>query len=147
MRQLLCQFFFAISFLLPAGQLTHAAEAARPPEVVVSEFYQWYMKELAADRNPLLNKNKSLSNYVAASLLQTIKRKMNSKDGMEIDYFIQAQDFPKAGFKASALTIKATNAIVTMTSRDRSFAHSFKVTFVKTAESWLISGIGDLKGK
>ncbi len=74
MRQLLCQFFFAISFLLPAGQLAHAAETARPPQAVVSEFYQWYMKELAADRNPLLDKNKSLSNYVAASLLQQIKR-------------------------------------------------------------------------
>ena len=65
----------------------------------------------------------------------------------EADPIVQAQDFPKAGFNASAPTIKASTATVTMTSRDASFNHSFKVTLVKNAESWLISGIGDLKGK
>ncbi len=114
-RRLLRQFFFAISFWLLAGQLAHAAEVARPPEAVVSEFYQWYMKELAADRNPLLDKNKSLSNYVSVSLLQQIKRKMSSKDGMENDYFIQAQDYLDDWMTSIAVAAPAVNGDVATT--------------------------------
>jgi hypothetical protein len=145
MRQLLCRFLFAISLLLPAGQLAYAAETVRPPEVVVSEFYQWYMKELAADRNPLIDNNKSLSNYVAASLLQQIKRQMNSKDGMENDYFIQAQDYLDDWVTSIAVATPAVNGDVattklTLGATDQSRSE-LEVTLRRERSEWKITKV------
>ena len=145
MRQLLCQFLFIMSFLLPAGQLAHAAEIARPPEAVVSEFYKWYMKEVAADRNPLLDKSKALSNHVAASLLQQIKRKLSSMDGMEDDYFMQAQDYLDdwvTSIAVAAPTVNGDVAKVTLTlgATDQSRSE-LDVTLRREKAEWKITQV------
>lgn len=113
--RLLCQLFLILSFLLPMGQASRAAETIRQPEVVVGEFYKWYLEELAANRNPLTDNRKSLSNYVATSLLQQIEHKMNSKDGMESDYFIQAQDYLDDWITSIAVATPTVNGGVAKT--------------------------------
>jgi hypothetical protein len=55
--------------------------------------YEWYLKELAADKDPVGDERAALSEHVSARLLQQIERKRRSPDGMEADYFIQAQDY------------------------------------------------------
>lgn len=112
------------------------------PAHVAQTFYDGYLK--------VLNTNGDARRYVLKSdhLTPSLKKAYTAamKDP-DHDPIIQAQDFPKAGFQASASTLKANTATVTLTSRDASFAHSFKATLVKNAAIWLISGIGDLKGE
>ena len=129
-----------LTVVFACRQMAVAAEAA--PAHVAQTFYDGCVKVLNAkgdERHYVLK-----SDHLTPALKKAYTAAMKEP---EADPIIQAQDFPKAGFKASAPTIKAGTATVTMTSRDAAFKHSFKVTLVKSAESWLISGIGDLKGK
>lgn len=93
MRQTLRRLLLAAALLLLAGQTAHARVGVQPPERIVGEFYEWYLGELAASRYPLTDARQTLASYVARSLLRQIERRMNSKDGLEADYFIQAQDY------------------------------------------------------
>jgi Protein of unknown function (DUF3828) len=74
-----------------AGQ--EAAIATSKPDVAAATFYKWYLNELAQNHDPLSGGTKCLAPYVSASLLRQITRMMHSPDGMEADYFIQAQDY------------------------------------------------------
>lgn len=119
-----------------------AIAADENPTHVAQSFYDGYLKVLNANGDARRYVTKS--NHLTPALKKAYTAAMKEP---EADPIIQAQDFPKAGFKASAPTLKATAATVTMTSRDASFAHSFRVTLVKSAQGWLISEMGDLKGK
>jgi hypothetical protein len=70
-----------------------AAIATAKPDVAAATFYEWYLNELAQNHDPLSGDKKCLVPYVSAPLLRQITRMMHSPDGMEADYFIQAQDY------------------------------------------------------
>ncbi len=71
----------------------HATRAAPGPERVALEFYSWYLARLAANQDPLADQPALMAKYVAKALLKEIKKKMESADGLNADYFIQAQDY------------------------------------------------------
>ena len=119
-----------------------AAAAEEDPARVAQTYYDGYMKVLNADGDTRRYVLKS--DRLTPAFKQAYTAAMKEP---EADLIIQGQDFPKAGFKSSAPKLKASIATVTMTSRDTAFKHSFKVTLVKNAESWLIAGIGNFKGK
>ena len=117
------------------------AAAEEDPSHVAQVFYDGCIKVLNAkgDERRYVMKSDSLTPAFKKAYTAYMKE-------ADSDPIIQGQDFPKTGFKASAAKLKDGSATVTMTSRDASFAHSFKVTLVNQ-KRWLISGIGDLQGK
>lgn len=119
-----------------------ASAANDEPASVAQTFYDAYLKVLNADGDARRFVMKSA--HLTPALKKAYAAFMKDHDH---DPIIQAQDFPAQGFQASPAKIQANTATVTITSRDASFAHSFKVTLVKTEGSWVISAVGNLRGK
>jgi hypothetical protein len=67
--------------------------AASTPQASLTAFYHWYLRALASDRNPLRDDRPKLEGYVSKGLLQEIDRRANKPEGLDEDYFIEAQDF------------------------------------------------------
>jgi hypothetical protein len=68
-------------------------ESTRAASATVTAFYKWYLHELKADREPLQDGRAALARYVSRPLLREIDHRMRSAEGMDVDYFIQAQDY------------------------------------------------------
>src|SRR5262249_28319473 len=61
------------------------------PQATLIAFYHWYVAELAGHRDPLHDDRGKMESYVSKVLLQEIDRRVNSPDGLDADYFTQAQ--------------------------------------------------------
>jgi hypothetical protein len=93
---------FIIFFLLlltSAGSM-QAGQAAsngnsESPEAVVSSFYQWYMHVLNQNKDPFSQRRTALRRYVSLRLIREIDRMVKGPDGLDGDYFLDAQDFDK----------------------------------------------------
>ena len=69
------------------------ARPALAPEVVVNDFYGWYLTSLAKDKDPLTEDRTKLATYVSKALIKDIEREMKSADGIGEDYFLKSQDY------------------------------------------------------
>ncbi|MQA18824.1 DUF3828 domain-containing protein [Rugamonas rivuli] len=69
------------------------AAAPQPAEQTVSVFYKWYLRSLAAGREPLADDRVEISKYVSTPLIREIRQRMRSDEGLDEDYFIKAQDY------------------------------------------------------
>ena len=63
------------------------------PKALVSEFYEWYLKELAADQPPFFLDTPKLHSYISSPLVRELNRQRASPHGMGNDYFMQAMDY------------------------------------------------------
>ena len=72
-----------------------ARDASRQAPVadVAGDFYAWYLAELKSNRDPLNDDPTALSTKVSKALVREIQRRMASPDGLDADYFLQAQDY------------------------------------------------------
>ena len=105
-------------------------------------FYDGYMK--------VLNGNKDQKKWVLNSEGVTPAFKKAYTAYMEdagADPIICGQDYPDAGFNASADSVKGDRATVRLSSRDPSFAHTFTAAFVLKGGKWLLAGTDDIKAK
>jgi hypothetical protein len=69
-----------------------AAEPAGTPEDCIRNFYRWYVTNLVANREPL-KQRKEIRIYATDRLLKEIDRMAKGPDGLDGDYFVDAQDF------------------------------------------------------
>jgi hypothetical protein len=69
-----------------------AAEPAATPEDCIRNFYRWYVTNLVANRDPMKQRGE-LKRYVTERLLKEIDKMEKSPDGLDGDYFVDAQDF------------------------------------------------------
>src|ERR1700709_1779590 len=63
------------------------------PDAVTRSFYAWYLQQIAGNHDPLTAKDPQLRTYVSAPLLREIRQRIASPQGLDADYFIQAQDY------------------------------------------------------
>src|ERR1700741_3972204 len=77
----------------------HSASAAEPakslssnPAETIRGFYHWYVTELIANRDPMSN-GKELNHFATARLLDEIGKMKRGPEGLNGDYFVDAQDF------------------------------------------------------
>ena len=77
----------------------HAAPAAEPakslssnPAETIRGFYHWYVTELIANRDPMSNR-KELKQFATARLLNELGKMKRGPEGLNGDYFVDAQDF------------------------------------------------------
>jgi hypothetical protein len=75
---------------LSAGPIV-AAETSATPEACIRNFYRWYVTNVVANREPM-NQRKEIRNYATERLLKEIDKMAKGPDGLEGDYFIDAQD-------------------------------------------------------
>ena len=81
------------ALIVAAPSLAQAvAVPARTPEVVIREFYKWYVHALNQEKDPLTGERPVMRKYVTARLIAAIDRMAKGPDGLDGDYFIDAQD-------------------------------------------------------
>src|SRR3954471_6892326 len=69
-----------------------AAEPAATPEDCIRGFYRWYVTNLVANRDPM-KQRKDIRRYASERLLKEIAKMKTGPDGLDGDYFVDAQDF------------------------------------------------------
>src|SRR6187401_3386346 len=68
------------------------AETSPTPEECIRNFYRWYVTNLVANRDPM-KQRKEIRNYATGRLLKEIDKMAKGPDGLDGDYFVDAQDF------------------------------------------------------
>jgi hypothetical protein len=111
-----------LALLLAAGAPARALEVkagARPPEVVASEFYIWYLQTLSADQDPLSDRYDTFSRYVAKELAARLVERLQGGRLPASDYFIQSVSYRPAWLRSvRAATVRqragAAEVLVTL---------------------------------
>lgn len=87
------RFFSLIAVVAIAGVgAVRAAEPAATPEDSIRNFYRWYVTNLVANRDPMKQRGE-LKRYATERLLKEIDKMEKGPDGLDGDYFVDAQDF------------------------------------------------------
>jgi hypothetical protein len=83
-----------VALLLVAAAFAtgRAAEPAATPEDCIRGFYRWYVTNLVANRDPM-KQRKEIRRYATERLLKEIDKMVKGPDGLDGDYFTDAQDF------------------------------------------------------
>lgn len=76
--------------LLGTAQVRAAGPAATP-EDCIRNFYNWYVTNLVANRDPM-KQHKEMRQYATERLLREIHKMQKGPDGLDYDYFVNAQD-------------------------------------------------------
>lgn len=71
---------------------TGAAEPTGAPEDCIRNFYRWYVTNLVANRDPMKQRNE-IRRYATEHLLKEIDKMAKGPEGLDGDYFVDAQDF------------------------------------------------------
>lgn len=88
------QRIFALITLITLAALfpSRAAESSGTPEECIRNFYHWYVTNLVAKRDPM-KQRAEIRHYATERLLKEIDRMASGPDGLDSDYFVDAQDF------------------------------------------------------
>ena len=100
--------------LLAIGQV-RAAESAATPDDCIRNFYRWYVTNLVANRDPM-KQRKEIRQYATERLLREIDKMVKGPDGLDGDYFVDAQDFDPLWAKNISISNLQTHG-------DKSSAH------------------------
>jgi Protein of unknown function (DUF3828) len=114
------------------------------PSASLRSFYRWYVTELIANRNPMDNR-KELRRFATERLLKEIDRMKKGPDGLDGDYFVDAQDFD--GLWAKNITVsdvkisgtKATTRVLLAGKGD--MRRRLQVSLVKDGSIWKVDKV------
>ena len=80
-----------------AQRTTATSQVSPDPEIVVKEFYEWYIHSVSHQIDPFKAGRATLKKYVTARFIREIDRKEKELEsaGFDADYFLEAQkDYP-----------------------------------------------------
>lgn len=156
---LICALTVVLSGAPVAAQRATASSpaAARSPEVVLREFYKWYIHALSHDVDPLKADKATLKKYVTLRFIREIERndKLPEGEGFDADYFLRTQDpLPSSdanneadwlkSISVSKVALKATTATAVVTFLDG--YPKVKVGLVEEGGVWKIDDVKDGSG-
>lgn len=107
-----------VLFIAIALAQTQVTVAQAGPEAVVQSFYAWYLHALNQNQDPLEKQQAQLSKFITQRLLKSLNRALKRPDGIDADFFIDAQDWDQAWEKnisTSKAIIQGSLATVTVT--------------------------------
>ena len=124
---------------------TRASEASTAnPADAIRGFYRWYVTELIAHRQPLENR-RELTRFATERLINQIEKMKKGPDGLDGDYFLDAQDFDNLWAKnitISDLKVSGGNATaeVRLTGKGE-MRRRLKVWLVNDGGAWRIDKV------
>lgn len=118
---------------------------ATTPEVAAQAFYSWYMHLLNQEKDPLTDAKKEVKKYVTKRLLKEIDRMVKGPDGLNGDYFVDAQDFDRqweTNITATERSRKGKTAVVdvVLTGPDLG-VRNLQVTLRQEKSGWKIDKV------
>jgi hypothetical protein len=135
-----------MALILSCAQTSTSAQTPASPEVSVQRFYSWYLHALNQNQNPLDKQQTELSKFITARLLMSLKRALKRPDGIDADFFIDAQDWDESWEKnisTSASTTQADRATVNVTLKggEAFGTKRLKVGLRKESGAWKIDSV------
>jgi hypothetical protein len=91
-----------IGIALATAQMP-AAESPATPEGSIRSFYRWYVTNLVANHDPMKQRGE-IRRYATERLLKEIDKMVKGPDGLDGDYFTDAQDFDPLWAKNIAIS-------------------------------------------
>jgi hypothetical protein len=129
--------------LLASGQV-RAAEAAATPEDCIRNFYRWYVTNLVGNRDPL-KQRKEIRQYATERLLREIDKMAKGPDGLDGDYFVDAQDFDPLWAKNIAIsdvkTVADKSSAHVLLNGSKGMQKKLLVRLAKDAASWKVDKV------
>jgi hypothetical protein len=121
-----------------------SAPTSVPPEAVTREFYYWYLSAIYKDEEPFKD-TETISKYITPRLINQLARLMSSPDGLDYDYFLNAQDYgddwaekiSTSKIRIEGLTAKMEVSFGDPTDPD----HRVKVTLKQIKGAWMIDKV------
>jgi hypothetical protein len=142
---------FAVAILLlvtinlPAAEAFAPAQTSRTPEATVRSFYEWYLHALNQNEEPLEKHQAGLRKFVTRRLVRSLNRALKRPDGIDADFFIDAQDWDKTWEKniyASKAKVQGARATTTVTLKGESFGnHKLRIRLRKEGGAWKIDSV------
>jgi hypothetical protein len=109
--------FFALvattALSLPAYAAEPAKTAGATPEATIRSFYNWYVTALVANRDPM-KQRAEMKRFATDRLVKEIDKMKKGPEGLNGDYFLDAQDFDEQwAKKISVSNVKIEGAKAT----------------------------------
>jgi hypothetical protein len=125
-----------------------SAQVPASPEATVQRFYAWYLHALNQNQDPLGKHQAELSKFVTQRLMRSLNRALKRPDGIDADFFIDAQDWDETWEKnisASKALIQGQQTTVSVTLKGGpAFGNkTLKVGLRKESGDWTIDSIND----
>ena len=140
-------FISILAFIIALG-FSSATGAAAPstanPSDAIRGFYRWYVTELIANKQPMENR-KEMKRFVTERLLSEIDKMKKGPDGLDGDYFLDAQDFDNLWAKnitVSDLKVSGKNASAEVLLAGKGeMRRKLKVNLVSDGTAWKIDKV------
>ncbi len=145
MVRLLSCFLLAIAGLgASSSPAAIVAVSAKAPDQAARDFYGWYVGLMAHDKEATDDPVR-YTQFVSAPLRAQVKRQTDSPAGMDVDYFIKAQDYLPdwpGHIAATPAAVRGNTSRTTVTlGTDRRHPWRLGVALVKEAGEWRISRV------
>lgn len=130
-----------------------SASTDQSPEIVVKEFYKWYIHSVSHNIDPFKTDKPTLKKFVTTKLIlkiERITREMASQD-YDSDYFVEAQrDYPDSpnledewvkNMSVSKTTVRGSGATVTVSFGENGVLARERISLVQVAGVWKIDNV------
>ncbi len=155
--------FFGLTAVLcsttASAHRTTAASAVGPaPEVVVEEFYKWYIHSLSHRIDPFKEGKPTLQKYVTLRFMRKLERiaREMASGGYDGDYFLEAQrDYPDSpnledewinNMSTSKLVMKGPTAAVTISFGENGTLAKERISLIQEGGVWKIDDVKNGNG-
>jgi len=134
----------AVGFSAAGNAAQPSAASGANPSDSIRNFHRWYVSELVANRNPMENR-KELKRFSTERLLKEIDRMKKGPDGLDGDYFVDAQNFDELWAKnisVSDMKVSGTkaNAEVLLAGKG-DMRRRLQVSLVKDGDLWKVDKV------
>ena len=116
-----------------------------PPERVLRDFYQWYVGQLVAERDPFTDGRAEMKRYASDRLLRQLDKARKREGGVGSDPFLDAQDVDKQWAKNITVAtpeVKGDKATANVELKGTEMGtQKLKVSLVQENGSWKIDKV------
>ena len=134
----------ALVLAIPSGGAESAKALNATPEESIRSFYGWYVRALVANRDPM-RQRAEMKRFATDRLLKEIDKMKKGPEGLNGDYFLDAQDFDEQwAKKISVSNVKIEGAKATthvLLDGPEGMRKKLVVQLIHEAGSWKIDKV------
>ena len=151
-----------IAALFSTSAATHLKAASssmdQSPEIVVKEFYKWYIHSVSHKIDPFKTDKPTLKKFVTTKLILKIERiaREMASEGYDSDYFLEAQrDYPDSpnledewmkNLSVSKTIVRGATATLTVSFGENGALARERVSLVQDGGVWKIDNVKAANG-